>query len=129
MSTLPQIYQLRIEEIDHQVEEAIKNDGQNIVHVSFAAYDSDEWDNPINNLNEIPLKGKVKLVYKTDPSQKPNIYISKVLKNPSWLDICVVANKLILISNEHIPTKREYLESLEDVYKEGEVFIATLGIR
>lgn len=78
---------------------AIKENGQDC-YVFYSAYKSVN-DIPQDNLDEIAISGKVKFVEQGDSffgSGKP--YSSKILENPTWLDVCVVANEMILATGD-----------------------------
>lgn len=85
MSTLGMSFQ----DVTEQIDEAIKNklsEGEEL-NIIYSAYDLDERDIPINNLNEVPVEGKIKFV--------EGEFESEVMDSPTWLDIAIVANKMI----------------------------------
>jgi hypothetical protein len=93
----------------HQkVEDAIKEKGGSEFWVYYSAYESDPDGIPIDNLDVIPMAGKVKVV-EDNFFGSGKCYSSKVLENPTWLDLCVVANEMILATGDkhHI-----YLEGI-----------------
>lgn len=85
--------------IQETVCNAVHENGQDC-YVFYSAYK--EIDNvPQNNLDEIAVSGKVKFVEQGDNffgSGKG--YRSKVLENPTWLEVCVVANEMILATGD-----------------------------
>jgi hypothetical protein len=99
--------------MDKKIETAIKKSGQKKVFVIYSAYDEDESDNPIDNLNEIAVKGKVVLVGDADEfwgGETSLDYCSPVLENPTWLEVCVHANRMIqTVRDEH----HVFLEGLD----------------
>lgn len=127
MTGISKAYNDAIEKIDSRIFEACKKAGHEEVYIRFSAYDPDEWDIPIDNLDIIPIKGKIKFkdgVF--DVSRFREIYEpfeSEIYDSPTWLEICVIANEMIMKTKDvhHI-----YLEMLGDVHKEDEVTIATL---
>jgi len=91
--------------------------------VEFSAYKSDSNDEPIDNLDEIPFPGKIKLRALADEfygGSKGKDYESSVLENQTWLDLCYYANKMILTTNDH---HHVFLEGIEAVGKDGDVTI------
>jgi hypothetical protein len=67
--------------------------------VFYSAYKTSKaTDNPLNNLKQIAIRGKVVMVQAADDfwgDEKSEAYKSDVLDNPTWLDIAVRANKMI----------------------------------
>ena len=66
--------------------------------VIYSAYDSDEEDNPIDNLDEVAVEGKVVLIGEKDDfygGEESKSYVSEVLENPTWLQVTVCANAMI----------------------------------
>lgn len=94
MNSLGMSYQDIIDMIDSKVNEKFKSINKNQI-VVYSAYDYDEWDNPIENLKEIPVKGKVKFV------NKDGDFESEVLNSPTWLDITVIANEMLEESKDY----------------------------
>lgn len=78
-------------------------------HVIYSAYKEDENDLPIDNLDE---------VYVTKPARfisGDGMYTSPIVKNPTWLEICLLANDMIIATQDfhHV-----YLEDLLLVNRE-----------
>lgn len=86
-------------------------------HVFFSAYDTTpETGNPINNLNEVAIKGKCVLFAKADDfwgDEASFDYYSPVLENPTWLEVAVHADAAI------IATRDFHHCFLEDMSKTG----------
>lgn len=85
------------------IDEAISAAGQDETLVMYSAYESDENDVPVNNLNEVAVEGRVVLVQSKDkywggPDSKQ--YQSEVLENPTWLQVAVCANAMIAVTND-----------------------------
>ena len=88
-------------------------------HVIFSAYPSDGDNAYTNNLLEVAIEGRI--MFKTLHQDffggmalsERNDYFSKVLENPTWLDLCLCANDMINCTGDthHI--------FLEDVYETG----------
>lgn len=98
------------DKMDDKIAKAIKGE----VLVIYSAYETDENDEPIDNLDEIAAIGKIILVckrcefYGGDGSKN---YRSDVLENPTWLQVAVCANEMIKV------TRDEHHVFLEGLYK------------
>lgn len=98
------LYMSKMDSIDIKVEEAIKKDKQRVFYVNYSAYKTDKDDNPIDNLNRVAIKGKVileGLAEKFYGCDRAKNFRSKVLENPTWLDIAVQANRMIKMTKDH----------------------------
>lgn len=102
-------------EIEAQVESAIARE----VLVSFSAYEIDANQIPVNNLNEVVVSGKIQFLSSKGIWRK-NTYISKVIENPTWLDITVLANKMIIDTQD---THHVFLEDIEFLRMEKDIKI------
>ena len=83
----------------------LKNNIKGKVFVNYSAYNIDKNGVPINNLYDIAVNGRVRF-YRKD---NINEYYSNYIINPTWLDICKIANESIIKLNDkdHI-----YLENI-----------------
>ena len=64
--------------------------------VRYSAYPMDENSHPINNLNEIAITGNIIIIHKHEPFWGTGSdFMSKMIKNPTWLDLSRIANKMI----------------------------------
>ena len=102
-------------EIENQVKSAISGK----VFVSFSAYEVDEKEVPINNLTDIVVEGKVKFISPKGIWRNEK-YISKVVENPTWLDIAILANEMIQKTQD---THHVFLEDIEYVREENDMKI------
>lgn len=76
--------------------------------VKYSAYTDDKNGLPLNNLKDVAVPGKVVILAKHDPSWgKGKNFKSEVLDNPSWLDLTIQANKMILTTGDQ---HHRYLE-------------------
>lgn len=114
MSGISKAYLEPINEIDDMVNAEIKkgNEERNIV---YSAYDVDEFDVPINNLNEVPVKGKIKFV------NEDKTWESEIYDSPTWLQIAVIANEMI---NETQDYMHVYLEDIDVIKNNGDFVVA-----
>jgi hypothetical protein len=87
--------------------------------VYFSAYTLDEDQVPVDNLDEVPVTGKL-LVRgsRLRGGQRGTEYESCVLENPSWLDLCGIANDQIIATRDR---EHRYLEGIEVVENNGDV--------
>ena len=87
----------RTNEMEAEVNKAIAN-----AYVTYSAYGHDENDDPVNNLHDVAIKGRVIVV--SDPDQwdvKGNSELrSKVMHSPTWLDLTKFANETIYHSGD-----------------------------
>ena len=101
-------YQEASDPMHKKVQKAVEENGQDF-WVYYSAYE-DKDGIPIDNLNEIPVPGKVMFVEQGDTFYgSGKSYRSKILDSPTWLEICVVANEMIIATKDmhHI-----YLEAV-----------------
>ena len=99
--------------MQEQVSEKI--DGE--CFVRFNAYEGEiDKENFVNNLNEIALKGKCFFVACANwaANDERKNFISKTVEDPTWLDICVIANDMIKTTKD---THHIYLEGIQKVYE------------
>ncbi len=116
---MPDMYNV----ISSKVEAAVLASGQKKVYVDYSAYDSDDDDEPIDNLDEVAVKGKVVLVSAADScwgGKKSKDYRSDVLESPTWLQACVYANAMIRSVRD---THHVFFEGLDKIGEEGDVTV------
>lgn len=116
------------DKMEKRVREAILASGQKKKYVIYSAYESDEDDNPIDNLDEIAVKGKVVLVGYADDywgGEKSKEYRSEIMENPTWLQVTVAANAMIKKTRD---THHCFLETLEFRDQEGDVALYEFGM-
>jgi hypothetical protein len=82
-----------LDKIDARVTEACRAAGHRECHVSYAAYPEGDGDEPVDNLDEVAIQGKCRLLAAAATTDVP--YKSDVLENPTWLQLCVCANMMI----------------------------------
>lgn len=92
-------------------------------YVIYSAYKSDKDGEPIDNLNEIAVKGKVILVGEADDfwgGKKAKDFRSKVLENPTWLIVAIHANATIKKTRDlhHV-----FLEGMDKKGKDGKATV------
>jgi hypothetical protein len=89
MSTLGKSYQQAMSQIDEMVKTAIEEAGDK-QQIYYTAYETDQFDVPINNLEEIPVQGKIKFVDEDGEWESP------ILDSPTWLRIVIFANRMVI---------------------------------
>jgi hypothetical protein len=123
MSTLGKSYQDVIDQIDKNVEQAIKEAAFGKMYsekrVIYTAYEMDEYDIPISNLDEVPVKGKIKFVSEDGEWHSP------VLDSPTWLQIAVYANAMLIATDEFY---FKYFDDFEVVDNENGIMIANFNM-
>jgi hypothetical protein len=86
-------YGKRINAIHEKIQESLGTDVERLVY--YSAYKTKN-DLPVNNINTVAFKGKAILVAKHDDFWGDGSdYESDVVKNPTWLQIAVLANAMI----------------------------------
>lgn len=96
--------------IQQRVGEAIE-DGDRRVY--YSAYDSDDRGVPIDNLDQVAVEGRVKFVAEPGWSHEGRRYESQEVENPTWLQVAVLANDMILVVDDY------HHRFLEGVYADG----------
>jgi hypothetical protein len=84
-------------DIRKRVHDIVSSQVGGLVHVFYSAYKSDANDVPIDNLDDVPVVGKVQFVQKSDEGN----YKSEVAFSPTWLQICVFAEEMIRATGDY----------------------------
>ncbi len=103
--------------IDDRVEDACKKARAYPCRVDYAAYQTDENDVPIDNLDDIAATGKIRLVMKkTKFYCKPQgkDYQSDILESPTWLTVAVCADRMIKTTRDYHHVFLEGITKLPD---------------
>lgn len=94
------------------------------VRVVYEAYEFDDDERPVDNLDKRAHKGRIRFVAE-DPNDGET-FESDVLENPTWLDVARVANQMLIALNDH---HHVYLEGIDIVKKpKGEPVIAEFSM-
>jgi hypothetical protein len=94
--------------------------------VVFSAYKLDADKVPIDNLDDVPVTGKLIIRGKRDRihgGHKSQDYESPIMHGPTWLDLCLIANDQMVVTRDR---DHRYLEHVEVVGNMGDIQIATL---
>lgn len=98
--------------LDKYLIDRLKQKTKKKILVKYSNYNTDKNNIPINNLDDIAVKGSVKFYQKKDKLYGENSkdFESKIIKNPTWFDIILLANDMIHTTkdNHHI-----YLEGIK----------------
>jgi len=87
--------------------------------VRYSAYELDKNELPVNNLSQVAIEGKVIVIQKHDPFWgKGGDFKSKIYTNPTWLDLAIIANEMIIVTGDH---HHKYLEDFEVIKIENEI--------
>lgn len=89
--------------IDARVEEAVTGSGQQHVWVDYSAYGTDDEDVPLDNLDAVAIPGKCIVYHEATEfygGRKSQDYVSEVLDSPTWLRLCVEANRMIGVTRD-----------------------------
>jgi hypothetical protein len=88
-------------------------------HVSYSVYDKDANGLPVNNLDNTAIEGKVIVITRANFFLgKDGEYKSQVKVSPSWRELAIIANEIIIKTGDlhHI-----YFEGFEVVRKKNEI--------
>ena len=113
-------YGEKLMDIDRRVFDRIGDE----MKVEFSAFKFDKSENPVDNLDEVPIQGKVKF-FRPKGSWSDMRYDSQVMDSPTWLDICVVANDMIRLSGDY---HHIFLEAVDVVCEENGVKVAKFSM-
>lgn len=90
-----------INAMQKRIEKAIQDNGMQC-HVSYVAYSSDDEGMPIDNLDTVPIKGKMRFSQQhSDYWGSGTEYTSKTVEDPSWIEIAILANKMIEVTGDY----------------------------
>jgi hypothetical protein len=89
--------------------------------VVFSAYHNEE-----NNLFEVPVTGRVKMVMPvSDFFSDGTNFESEILKDPTWIDLCVIANDMINVTGDNHHTFFESIHLVQDFNVDEDGFFKT----
>jgi hypothetical protein len=88
-------YRQAADAIAKRIEKALVADGQNLKRVIYSAYETDDDDVPIDNLDEVPVEGRIKLVAGADWNEDGERYESDWVESPTYLQLAVMANAML----------------------------------
>lgn len=89
--------------INQKINKAIKASGSRKSIVIYRAYIEDTQQMPIDNLDQVAVQGKVRFassasVYGRQLTEKD--YLSKIVVNPTWLQVAIFANEMLEKTNQ-----------------------------
>jgi len=102
--------------VTQRIHEVVGEDSELI----YSAY-ANRKDIPVDNLDKVAIKGQAVIVAVADPQypwtgKDSKNFISEILHNPTWLDLCVVAHQQMRA------TKDQHHCFLEGVTKLGKYY-------
>lgn len=98
--------------IQERVNQAIE--GERFVY--YSAYEHDSNEIPINNLDDIAVKGKVYFFEEHVTTGPGTDYTSPIVENPTWLQVAILANEMIKTTGD---THHIFLENIEILKEEN----------
>jgi len=111
-------------ELDDAIQARVKAALGDDVRVIYEAYDYDDEDLPVDNLDQQAHKGRIRFVAE-DPNDGET-FESETLENPTWLDVARVANQMLIALNDH---HHVYLEGFDIVKRpKGDAAIAEFSM-
>lgn len=111
-------------ELDDAIQARVKAALGDDVRVIYEAYEYDDDELPVDNLDKRAHKGKIRFVAE-DPNDGET-FESGILENPTWLDIARVANEMLIALNDH---HHVYLEGFDVIKRpKGEAAIAEFSM-
>ncbi|MEM7143590.1 MAG: hypothetical protein AAF591_00555 [Verrucomicrobiota bacterium] len=90
-----------VDRMQKRLESAIN--GQ--TEVIYAAYPTDERGLPIDNLDEIAIRGRIQVI--DDVWDK---YTGEIITDPTWMDLAIEANRMIAANGD---TRHKWFENFE----------------
>ena len=121
--TIDEEFEGKLDAINTRIHEALRGEPMRVCY-SVA---SDAEAMPVDNLDEVPIRGAVRLVYRYNPvfSAGGSDFESLLLESPSWLTVAVMANAAIEQTGD---TAHRFLEGMHLLRREGGVVTAELSM-
>ncbi len=107
-----------VEQMQRRVESAIEGETE----VVYAAYPTNERGLPIDNLDEIAVHGETR-----SEDEIWDSYIGEVIENPTWLQLAVEANRMIVASNDYHHVAFEAIQVVRETEDGVKVLSLALG--
>ena len=105
--------------LQNKVKEIVEKTGQVCV-VIYNAHPGFWRIFPIDNLDETAIEGSV--IFIREPNEFTTVrYESEVIRNPTWKDVCILANEMVLRTCD---IHHRYLEDVEIIDRTNEIQIA-----
>jgi hypothetical protein len=88
----------------------------------FSAYNFDGDKVPVDNLDDVPVIGKVLIRGSRTPKiPRSKDYESSIMESPCWLDLCAIANDQMTATRDR---DHRYLEAIEVIENIDDIQIA-----
>jgi len=105
-----------------QIQERVRAEIDGECVVVYSTYPLDENGLPVDNLDSIAVKGKVQVVDEIWDS-----YIGEVLEDPTWLQLAVEANRMIIASGDYHHVSFEAVDEMEETEEGVTILSLDLG--
>jgi hypothetical protein len=104
-----------------------KNSKKDNLYVNFCAFEYYENTEKVKyNLHKIPIDGNIFIIDQgNDQFGNGNPYISKLLNSPTWLELCKIANDLIITTGDYT---HHYLDNIKIVEDLGNIKMCKLSM-
>ena len=114
-----EVYDQRMDAISARVEAAFPDSV-----VEFSAFTEDDDGLPVDNLDEIAIRGRARFIQKHDSFWgEGEDYTSDVVENPTWFDLLRIADEMIRTTgDEH----HRFLEAFELQHTDADVDVYEL---
>ncbi|HEV3026347.1 MAG TPA: hypothetical protein VG457_02185 [Planctomycetota bacterium] len=108
-------FERRIGDIEQRAAEALPGDAL----VIYSAYEMDAEGLPVDNLDQVAVAGRCRFVQKNDPFfGRGEDYQSPTVSSPTWLQLCRLANEMILATGDQ---HHVFLEGVSELREENGV--------
>ena len=120
-------YGERLEAMAQRVHGACNAAGHTGHRVVYSAYDTDEAGLPVDNLDEVPVRGTFRVLgeyvefWDSSTDKTGEEYVSDVITDPTWLQLAVMANRAIEVTGD------QHHVYLEAVREEGGLLVLQFG--
>ena len=108
-----------VDEMEKIIDAAISSD----VFVDYSAWKRGEDDNPINNLQEVAIDTDGKNMIIEQIADFGSDYMSPLLRNPTWLDLCIMANEMIQTTGDYHHIYLEGITTTKRKTEEGSIIV------
>ena len=88
--------------------------------VTYSVYGDDANGLPVDNLDEVAVRGRVQFVDDFGLWHSGEPYVSPIVSNPTWLEVAVLANEMIKVTGDY---HHIFLEGITVRHTDGDVKI------
>jgi len=101
----------------------VEEDCEPPCHIEFSAYPNDDNDVPINNLNDVAIKGRVVLMDDGHGGFDGGSYVSAIIEDPTWIQLCYLFNESVKITKDFHHRFLEGVQHDPKVVREDELMV------